>query len=200
MNTKQTAFVEFYLQSWNSSDAARKAGYNGRSNTVGPRLLADVGIKAEIERRIAELKVSADECLLRLADQARGSMEDFLEFEEVVFDPPRIDEAGHKHEKEIVCTGINLEKARQAGKLHLIKAVTKTGRGGLKVELYDSQAALEKLGRACKLFVDRTELTGKDGTPVEVKLTDAELVEAVLSMAARAAEEHEGNEGVACPP
>jgi phage terminase small subunit len=173
MNAKQQVFVSEYLKCWNASEAARRAGYNGRSNTIGSRLLLDVDIAAEIERRVAELKLSADECVLRLADQARGSLEDFLEFEEIVFDPPRIDEAGHPHEREIVCTGINLAKAKAAGKLHLLKSVTNTGKGGLKVELYDAQHALELLGKAHGLFIDKTEITGKDGSPIVITTVEA---------------------------
>ena len=129
-------------------------------------MLKNAEVAEMIAARVAEKSMSADEVLLRLADQARGSMEDFLQFEEVKFDPPRIDEAGVTHERETVCIGINIEKAHAAGKLHLLKSVTKTGKNGLKVELYDAQAALALLGRAHGLFVDRQEISGRDGEPI----------------------------------
>ena len=168
MNRKQTVFVNEYLQCWNVTEAAKRAGYSERSAySTGHRMLKNAEIAEAITARVAEKSMSADEVLLRLADQGRGSMEDFLQFEEVKFDPPRIDEAGVEHEREIVCVGINLEKAHAAGKLHLLKSVTKTGRG-FKVELYDAQAALALLGRTHGLFVDRQEISGQLEMPIQI--------------------------------
>jgi len=49
---KQAAFVDEYLIDLNSSQAAVRAGYKGDPNTIGPRLLANVGIKSAIEEKI----------------------------------------------------------------------------------------------------------------------------------------------------
>lgn len=141
LTNKRLAFIEEYLQCWNSSEAARRAGYKGRPNTIGSRLLTNVDIMAEIKRRLAVKSMSADEVLLRLTEHARGDVGDYL---------------------NILPGGqaiINLEKAKQAKKLHLIKKlkVTKTGP---EIELYDAQAALVQLGRAHQLFTDKVELVG----------------------------------------
>lgn len=158
MNDKQQVFVNEYLKCWNASEAARRAGYNGKSNVVGPRLLANVSIKAEITARIEELKMSADEVLIRLGDMARADMRDFIKPFEV-------------GEKTIVM--VDLGKALEEGKTHLIKKLKYNAQGGLEIELHDSQAALEKLGRHHGLFTDKVEhsgavsalvvLPGKDG-------------------------------------
>ena len=157
MNARQKVFCEEYLKTWNASEAARRAGYNGKSNVRGSQLLADVNIQAEVKRRLAELKLSADEVLVRLGEQSRASMEDFLEFQEVTYDPPRLNDDGHEISKDVVCVGINLGKAKKAGKLHLLKSVQK-GRSGLKIEMYDAQAALALLGKHHKLFTDNINL------------------------------------------
>ena len=34
LTPKQRAFVEHYLESWNATKAARRAGYRGNSNTL----------------------------------------------------------------------------------------------------------------------------------------------------------------------
>jgi phage terminase small subunit len=154
LSPKHRAFVEAYLISWNASDAARKAGYNGKSNIVGPRLLSDVSIAEEITRRVAELKMGADEALLRLADHARGSMEDLLAFEEVKTPLP---DGGE--ETRLVCTGLDLAKAKAAGKLHLIKSVKET-RHGLTVELYSAQEALGIMAKVHGLLTDNVNVTG----------------------------------------
>jgi phage terminase small subunit len=62
---------------------------------------------------------------------------------------------------------LNLVEAAKAGKLHLIKSMKDT-RWGISVELYDAQAALALLGKHHGLFVDRQEITGKDGIPLKV--------------------------------
>lgn len=64
LNPKQQAFADHYIELGNAEEAALKAGYSkayarGKSYT----LLANVGIKAYIEKRMAELKSE------RVADQ-----------------------------------------------------------------------------------------------------------------------------------
>lgn len=64
LNPKQQAFADFYIEYGNAEQAALKAGYSkayarGKSYT----LLANVGIKAHIEKRMEELKSE------RVADQ-----------------------------------------------------------------------------------------------------------------------------------
>lgn len=134
MNTKQTIFVNEYLKSWNSSEAARKAGYNGKSNVIGPRLLADVSIKREIDDRIAELKMSADEVLLRLAEQARGAYADYL-----------------------TPDGVDLKRLLDDGKGHLIKKLKPT-KDGQEIEFYDGQVALINIAKHHGLITDKIEL------------------------------------------
>ena len=148
LTDKQQAFIEHYLMCWNASEAARRAGYNGKSNVVGPRLLANVSIQEVIRARLAELKMSADEVLTRLAEQARGSLAPFL----------RTSADGRLH-------GFDLSEDQP---LHLLKkaSVSKrtykdTTEETVTIELYDAQAALGLLGRHHKLFTDVTEHTGE---------------------------------------
>ena len=147
LTDKQRAFVEHYLVTWNASEAARRAGYSKKTaNEQGSRMLAKVSIQALIQQRIGQLKMTADEVMLRLADQARGSLEDFLDDSGVV----------------------DLIKARAAGKMHLLKSYSLTDKG-VRIEHHDSQAALVQLGRILNLFTDRVEQIDL------TKLTDAQL-------------------------
>lgn len=143
VNTKQTVFVNEYLRCWNSAEAARRAGYNGKSNVVGPRLLADVSIKAEIDARLAEIKMSADEVLARLADQARADMGEFLRFEDGIKLP-----------------FLDLKTANEKGLLKLVKKFKYNAEGHPEIELYDAQAALVHIGKAHGLFTDKVEHSG----------------------------------------
>lgn len=150
LNDRQRAFVEFYLTSWNASEAARQTGYKSKPNVHGSRLLANVSIRAEIDARLSEMGMSANEVLARLAAHARGDISPFLAHSvgEVHFD-------------------LTTEEAQQ--NIHLIKKVKSKARRGVgrtgeeweetetEIELHDPQAALVHLGRYHKLFTDKAE-------------------------------------------
>ena len=166
MNNKQRAFVEEYLIDFNATQAALRAGYSERTaRSMGCENLTKPDIAAEIERRLDEKTMKADEVLTRLSDMARGDMGDFLDIESMSFD-------------------LSLRKAKELGLTHLIKkvkqrTVTTLKKDGddeethyVEIELHDAQSALEKLGKAHKLFVDRKEVTGKDGGPLSISMVE----------------------------
>ena len=75
LSAKQRAFIDEYLQCWNASEAARRAGYSERSaGAIGHENLKKPEIKAEIERRVADLAMSADEALIRLGEIGRADI------------------------------------------------------------------------------------------------------------------------------
>lgn len=158
LTTKQRAFVEHYLNCWNTSEAARRAGYANPYNN-GHRLMEYDGIKEAIATRLAALKMSADEVLTRLTGHARGSMAPFI----------RRDTDGDLY-------GFDLSDTQP---LHLLKKASVTRRRQkddtkdelitvetVTIELYDAQAALALLGKHHKLFTDKVEHTGADGQPL----------------------------------
>ncbi len=167
LGAKRRAFVEHYLACWNASEAARQAGY-AHADRQGHRLLKNVEVAKMIQDRLAELKLTADEVLKRLADQARGSMTDFLSIEEEVVDEEDDGEEPSPAKKSTrTHWSIDLAKAAAAGKLHLIKSIERT-RYGIRLDLYDAQAALRLLGQAHGLFVDKHEHSGPQGGPIEI--------------------------------
>jgi len=152
MTAKQKVFVEaFFANNFNASKAAQAAGYaNPRINSV--RIKNEPEVKAEIDRRLAEYAMPANEVLARLGAQARGSVADLFEIQPNSRYPV-----------------FNLAKAFETGAIDLVKSLTPTPDGGIKVELHDAQAALVQLGRVHKLFTDKIEHDVS-------KLTDAELI------------------------
>lgn len=98
--------------------------------------------------------MSADEVVKRLSDQARGSIEDFI----------TIESDGSWH--------IDLAKAEDRGVLHLISKLWFDQNENVRIELQDQQKALELIGKAHGLFVDRQEITGANGGPIEHKRVD----------------------------
>ena len=116
------------------------AGYGGDDNVLGVTAynnLRKPKIREAIEARLETEAMAANEVLWRLAEQARGSVADFIE----------ITEDGWT---------INLEKAKEAGKLHLIKKLKVSG-DVPEIELHDQQAALTLLGKHFGLFKETVD-------------------------------------------
>lgn len=169
LTNKERMFVEHYLVCWNASEAARRAGYSEHSaREIGRQNLTKLDISREIQARIAEVAMTADEVLVRLADQARGNLEQFVDVEG---DVPRFD----------------LKAAKAAKKLHLVRKMKTSTRMiegetlgvDVEIELYDAQAALVHLGKHHKLFTEKIEGNGINGAFQHQLLTTAatELVE-----------------------
>lgn len=141
-SNKQRAFIEEYLHDFNATQAALRAGYSERSAySIGHENLKKPEIAQAIQQRIEEIKMSADEVLMRLADQARGIPNRYYT------------DYGDLDMKAIV----------RDNKTHLIKKITRT-QYGRNIEAYDSQAALDKIARALGLYSDN------DGSTLNVNI------------------------------
>jgi phage terminase small subunit len=144
LTPKQEIFIAEYVACWNASEAARRAGYNGQSNSVGSQLLANISIAAEIERRKALIVMSAEEVAVRLTEQGRASYAQYL-----------------------TTDGVDLDRLLADGKGYLIKKIKPT-KEGLEIEFYDAQAALALMAKINGQLRDRTEVSGPGGGPVEL--------------------------------
>lgn len=142
LEPKQQAFVEEYLKCRNAAEAARRAGYSEKTaRVIGAQNLSKLNIQEEIARRTKEVAMEADEVLSRLADIARGSIEDFIS---LTYEP-------------YPAAVLDLGKARERGVLHLIKKLKYDKDGNPEIELHDPQSALVNLGKHHKLFTDKVE-------------------------------------------
>lgn len=149
LSFKHQQFVNEYLECWSATEAYRRVYPKATNETAGRNghlLLKNTDISEEIALRVADKAMTADEVLSRLADHARGDIDDYL------------DDDG----------SFDLAKARKAKKTGLIKKLktrTTTHKRDdidyvtkeVEFELYDAQAALVSLGKAHKLFTDVTE-------------------------------------------
>ena len=157
LSVKQTLFINEYLKTFNATKAAKLAGYSGNENTLavtGHELLRNPKISEVISRRLSEKAMSADEVLMRLAEQARAAYSD------------AICEDGT----------VDVAKLVSSGRAHLIKSIKFTESGKKNVEFYDAQAALEKLGRHHKLFVEQLE------AKIDDKLDDAARTARIMAL------------------
>lgn len=79
MTERQLRFVDYYVQTGNASDAARKAGYSARTAySIGERLLRNVEVRAAIDARLKELEstriAETQEILEHLTSVVRGNV------------------------------------------------------------------------------------------------------------------------------
>jgi phage terminase small subunit len=77
LNPRQSLFVASYLVHKNASKAAMEAGYSAKTaHSIGPRLLDNVEIQAEINAKLTKitqkLDLSVEKIASRLADFAFG--------------------------------------------------------------------------------------------------------------------------------
>lgn len=152
LKPKQQLFLSEYLTDFNATQAAIRAGYSPNSaNQTSQKLLKKSEIQDEIARKLTEKAMKSDEILTEIADIARGNMGDFLDVSSLAFQ-------------------LDLNKAKELGKLHLIKKIKqrttiKNGKDGddeentyIDVELWDKMDALKTLAKAQGLLIDRQEV------------------------------------------
>ena len=142
ISPKQSRFVEYYVQTWNASEAARLAGYKAEACVIGPRLKNKPLIAEAIKERMKILQLETDDVLSRLGEQAIANYSEFFTF--------KTDDDGR-----LVVEGINWEVFRSRG--HLVKKLSWTNNGPT-LELQDQQTALITVGKAIGALVDRHEV------------------------------------------
>lgn len=138
-------FITEYLKCFNGTEAYSRAYPKANRDSAranAAELLAKPSIKAEVERRLAEIHMTADEALRLMSDIARGDITDFLS----------------------PLGGLDTEKILKSGKGRLIKkikqrTITKIGKGDkdddveihdTELELYPADAALRDILKISK--------------------------------------------------
>lgn len=156
LTSKQRAFIDHYVTNgFNGTRAAIAAGYaESGAHVEAVRLLKIAKIKSEIEEALEHHAMGRNEVLARLTDFARGDLGDIYN-----------EDTGQ----------IDWKKIRAAGLTHLVKKIDHTTKRTTlpdgtdieifedKIELHDPMKAITLIGKQLGLFVDRTEVTGKDG-------------------------------------
>jgi phage terminase small subunit len=162
---QELRWLNEYFLCWNATEAARRADYKW-PNKVGPA--KKLKFADEINQRLEENTMEANEALSRLSDMARGDLADFANVEDLR------DLAGHS-------------------KSHVIKKIKKTVKhfkSGetatyIEIELNDPQSALEKIGKHLGLWTDKVQHSGS----IDVTgLTDEERIEQISALLDRARE------------
>lgn len=139
------AFVDHYLETWNAAEAARRAGYSDKTaRSIGHENLTKPDIAAEIQRRVDERTLTANEVLVRLGEQARAEYSAYLMPEGMV----------------------DFARLIADGKGHLVKGIKETAQGRV-IEFHDAQTALVTIGKHHKLWTDQVQHSGSLDTTVK---------------------------------
>ena len=151
LSDDELTWCERYLTHFNPTRAAKEVfpesdHPSGKASTLkkNPHVLN------YIKARVKERALVADEVLAQLAEIATSTIEDFIVLPEGVTIP-----------------FFDLQKAKEAGKLHLIKRIKYVDKGpgsrgaGVEVELYDRMQALEMIGRHLGMWRESEERVGE---------------------------------------
>lgn len=150
-------FVVEYLACLNGAEAARRAGYSeATARSIGSENLTKPDIAAAVAAGLELQTMPAAEVIARMTQHARGSLESFLD----------IDDRGH----------LQGFVFKESAPLHLLKrasiverTIKEVTERTFTIELHDPQASLRDLAKIHGLFVDRKEITGKDGGAIAVE-------------------------------
>ena len=130
LTEKQKRFADYYIETGNATEAARRAGYKGKNlNNVASENLAKVGVKSYIDEKLKimqdERTASAKEVLEFLTKSMRGELD-----EEIVV---------------VEGTGDGTSEARKIKK---------------QIGLRERIKSAELLGKRYRLFTDKVEVEG----------------------------------------
>lgn len=215
LTQKQRKFVLAYLSNgFNATQAAIVAGYSRKTaRSIGAENLTKPDIKAAIKEKMDEMAMPANEVLARVSAIAALDVSPYIRHTLAVKAQPKDkrvsygdyddeededdDEEDGEQEGDIV-TGqdgrpyevvpaqpfVDADAMIRDGMGWAIKGIKKT-KAGTNVELFDKAAALQSLMKHHGLLVERQEVTGKDGKPIEfdnVGLSDDERANRIIAL------------------
>jgi phage terminase small subunit len=167
MTPKQLRFVEEYLVDLNATQAAIRAGYSektaysiGEENLKKPEIAS--AVEAAMQERSKRTEITADRVLQELAKIGFADIRKLF-----------TEEGGLRRIESL--------DDDAAATLSSVEVITRRVPGSdrddpeyenvAKIKLWDKRAALVDLGRHLKLFTDKVEASGPDGSPLEVRFT-----------------------------
>ncbi len=155
--TKQGLFVQEYIIDFNGTKAIERAGYKAKGAAIAAtKLLMKPKIQAAIalavEQRAERTGVQADMVVQELARLGFSNMADY-----VTWGPTGV----------TLKTSEELTENQARAVVEVSETVTENGRT-VKFKLHDKKGALDSLAKHLGMFIERKEITGKDGKPLSV--------------------------------
>jgi phage terminase small subunit len=171
MNRKRQAFVAEYIKDFNATRAARAVGYSPKTaRAIGQKLLTFTDVDTAIQAEIKEHAMEGEEILQRLGDIARGDVAELMDITtqgfsiKLTLKDPVTGEITVNPKTKLI------KKIKQKVTTFLGKNESAEDREVIEteIELYSAVEAMGLLGKNKRLFIDRTEVTGAAGGPLEV--------------------------------
>jgi phage terminase small subunit len=188
LTTKQKRFVEEYLIDLNAAQAAVRAGYSQKTaGEQGYQLLQKTSISkaidAAIKRRSQRTELTQDMVLQELRSIAFTRITDVVEWGETMV--KQVDAGGESI--NVPFTGIKLKNHKDISEYALpaVAKIREDKSGGLLIEMHNKVQALTLLGKHLGMFIERTEVTGRDGGAIELSDTERAARLSALVAAAR---------------
>lgn len=183
LTPKQKRFVGEYLIDLNATQAAIRAGYSQKTaQEQSARLLSNVMVQTELQqamrRREVRTEITQDKVLRELARIGFADIRKAVKWGDSV--AVLNDDTGDT----VITHGLALlgSDSIDDETASAIAEVSES-KHGLKVKFHDKQAALVNIGKHLGMFVEKTELTGKNGGPItHANVTPEQLAEAVRSV------------------
>lgn len=165
LTDRQRRFCQEYLTDLNGTQAATRAGYSAKTaNEQAARLLANVSVRAEIERlqeeRAARTGVTTDRVVQELAKVAFSDPRKMFRPDGTMKSPAEWDD-----ETAAVIAGLETEEEVRTNASLQTQTVTRTK----KLKRLDKLTALELLGKHLGMFKERVEVSGPGGGPIPIE-------------------------------
>lgn len=175
LNEKQALFVEFYASTKNGKQSAIKAGYAEKTAHVTASKLLNIGkVGKAVDKRINELEKS-------LKKQSEITLEKILEAVAAVAFSDIGQVVDWSADGGVIIKDkddLTLNARRSIKKIIVSEYIKLDSRGNeigktvrTMIEQKDSLKAIEMVAKLLGYWVDKNELTGKDGKPIEVQPT-----------------------------
>lgn len=164
MTDRQRRFVEAYLENPNATSAATRAGFSARTaSSAAQRLLKNVQVAAAIAAgqaaRAAAAGLTAAEVLEELRLIGFADMRDYVRFDPhgaIAFDWSHMPASATRAVSEVSQEEITKGKGKHA------RVIRKT-----RFKLHSKPAALTLIAQHLGMLVNRSQLLGKDGKPID---------------------------------
>jgi len=159
LNLHEQAFVHHFLCCFNVGTASQRCGISYKQGyKMADDSRVQAVIDAEFKKRMRKVKATSQEVLEELSSIAMLDVSSFYEEREIEHIHPV---SGEKR-TEIALVPKPLEDLTPAQ-----RAALKSPEGKYGPQFHDKMAALTLLARHYGLLVDRQELTGPDGQPIQ---------------------------------
>jgi phage terminase small subunit len=174
---KERVFVEEYLIDLNGRQAAIRCGYQpGSASNDARRMLDKPSVAAAIDKALAERPgITRTRIVDELAKVAFANMGDYAKWD---------------GDGVNLVDSESLEEGQRAAVAEVKQTRTETERSTtvtVNFKLHDKLGALEKLGKVMRMFVDRQEVSGPGGGPMEVTSPRERIAGRMATLAGRLA-------------